>query len=126
MRCFVGILSGLFANREQRLSSDFDGGQLSSNAGLLLLRGGGEKAWSGRSAYFVYRGMAQARAHRAPACGDAQVPDVRDRFGLRGRRRLRFAEIRSNLQDGGGPFAGERRSAVLAADDVASGECALE
>src|SRR6267378_1743096 len=46
--------------------------------------------------------------------------------GLRGRRRLRFAPVRSDLQDGGRPCAGERRSVVLAAYHVAAGECAVE
>src|SRR6266545_8147077 len=58
----------------KKLSVGFDGGQLSPDAGVLLLRGwrgGGEEAWSGRSACFVHPGMAQARAHRAPAYGDA-------------------------------------------------------
>ena len=39
---------------------------------------------------------------------------------------MHFSEIRSDLQDGGGPAAENGRAFVLAADDVAAGECALK
>jgi len=87
----------------KKLSIGFHGGQLSSDAGVLVLRGVEKKL---------------GLAARLAAC-------IRDRRKPE-RRRLRFAPVRSDLQDGGRPCAGERRSFVLAAHHVAAGECAVE
>src|SRR5438445_2473497 len=73
----------------KKVSVGFDGGQLSSDAGVLVLRG---------APCVVPAGPAQSRAHRAPGRGDVAASDVCDRGGLRGRRRLRFAPVRSDLQ----------------------------
>ena len=89
----------------KKVSVGFDGGQLSSDAGVLLLRGVEKKlGLAGRLASCL-RDRPQSRPDRAHGRGDAPASDVCDRGGLRGRRRLRFAEARSDLQDGGGPAA---------------------
>ena len=51
----------------KKLSVGFDGGQLSSDAGVLVLRGVEKKLGLARAACGVHPGPAQARAHRAPA-----------------------------------------------------------
>src|SRR6266436_3319501 len=67
-----------------------------------------------------------ALVRRWRACAARRREEARAGGALRGRRRLRLAPVRSDLQDGGRPRAGERRSFVLAAHHVAAGECAVE
>src|SRR5487761_173523 len=94
--------------------------------GRAFAAGDREAAGNCDATGIVPEGQARSGPDFAYGRRNAPASDVRDRRGLRGRRRLRFSEIRSDLQDGGGPAAEDGRASVLAADDVAAGECPLE
>src|SRR5215831_8002177 len=119
----------------KKLSVGFDGGQLSSDAGVLLLRSVEKKLGLAARLSSCIRDRRKPERIEHPLeemlrlrifAIAAGYEDADDCGGLRGRRRLRFAPVRSDLQDGGRPCAGERRSFVLAAHHVAAGECAVE
>src|SRR6476619_7342987 len=96
----------------KKLSVGFDSGQLSSDAGVLVLRGVEKKL-----------GLA---ARLASCIRDRRKPE-RIEHSFEEMLRLRMFAIAAGYdQDGGGPCAGERRSSVLAAHHVAAGECAVE
>src|SRR5438045_1169935 len=84
----------------KKVSVGFDGGQLSSDAGVLVLRGVEKKL---------------GLAVRLASC-------IRDR---RKPERIEHS-FEEMLRLRTGPCAGERRSSVLAAHHVAAGECAVE
>ena len=110
----------------KKLSVGFDGGQLSSDAGVLLLRGIEKRLG------IVARLASCLRDKRDP---DLILHTVEEMLRLRmfaiaagyeDADDCEFSEIRSDLQDGGGPAAENGRAFVLAADDVAAGECPFE
>ena len=110
----------------KKVSVAFDGGMLSSDAGVLAAARGGAAAGHRGAAGGVPERPPRSRSHRSHGRGDAAASDVCDRGGVRGRQRLQQAAGRSGVQDGGGPSAGERASAVLATDHVAAGERPIE
>ena len=108
----------------KKLTVDFDGGNQSSDGGLLLLRQAERKLG-------VCRRLADAMPDRrdpSRICHD----DVRDGDGARlgdclrprGCHRPRPAAARSADEARGRPLSGQRRTVGLAIDDQSSGECA--
>ena len=109
----------------KKLSVGFDGGQLSSDAGVLVLRGVEKKL-----------GLA---ARLASCIRDRRKPE-RIEHPLEEMLRLRMFAIAAGYEDANDcdslrydpifkmarPCPGERRSFVLAAHHVAAGECAVE
>src|SRR5258706_5668334 len=64
----------------KKVSVGFDGGQLSSDAGVLVLRGVEKKLGLAARPCVVHAGPAQSRAHRAPARGDVAASDVSENW----------------------------------------------
>ena len=94
----------------KKVSVGFDGGQLSSDAGVLLLRGVERNLGLAERLASCMRDRRKPERIEHPLDGDASAADVCDRGGLRGCQRLQFATLRSDFQDGGRACAGERRS----------------
>ena len=70
------------AVQRKKVSADFEGGLISSDGGLVLLRGGGTPARSGRDAGGLHPGLARPGAGGSHAPSDAEGPDVRDRLRI--------------------------------------------
>ena len=110
------------AVQRKKVTADFAGGSISSDGGLVLLRGAERRLGLAEALAGCIREWRDPGAGGAHAVGDAQVPHVRDRLRLRGRRRLRRVARRSAVQAGGRPGAGERPRPLLAADHEPVGE----
>jgi Transposase DDE domain group 1 len=109
----------------KKVNVGFDGGQLSADAGVLVLRSVEKKL---------------GLAVRPASCIRDRRKAERIEHPLEEMLRLRIFAIAAGyedanncdslrhnpIQDGGRPCPGERRPFVLAAHDVAAGECAVE
>ena len=116
------FLPGLSPVAGKPVHVTFDGGRLTSDAGVLVLAEIERTARHRRAPGALPRGPARAGAGAARARRDDPLPRAADRRRLSRRQRLRCAARRSGLQDGGRPAARERRRSVLAADHVPAGE----
>ena len=118
----TGILPGLPAVAGKPVHIAFDGGRLSSDAGILLL------AAIEQRLRIAERLAACLKDPRDPERVRHELAEmIRYRAllivaGYPRRQRLRRAQIRSRVQDGGRAAAGERRRSVLAADHQPAGE----
>ena len=90
------------------MAARFDGGALSSDAGLLALREVERRLdVAGRLAACV-DDPRDPDPHRAQRRGHPALPDADDRGGLRGRHRRQCPARRPGVQDGAGALPGER------------------
>ena len=125
----TGILPGLPSVKGKPVHVAFDGGQMTSDAGILLLAAVEQRLGIAerlanciedpRAPERVRHGLAEMIRYRALLIA-AGYPRACPGEG-RGQR-LRRAQIRSGVQDGGRAAARERRRSVLATDHQPAGE----
>ena len=106
------------AVRRKKVTADFEGGLISSDGGLVLLRGAERRLGLSETLAGCHPGVARPGAGGPCAAGDAALSDVRDRLRVRGCRRLR-PPATPQFQSPGTPLAqGKRARPVAAGSDV--------
>ena len=116
------VLSGSSPVAGKAVRAAFDGGRLTSDAGVLRAGGDRAPARDRRAPGALPRGPAVAGAGAPHPGRDDPLPGAADRGRLPGRERLRRPAHRPGVQDGGRPGARERGGPVLAADHVPARE----
>ena len=104
----TGILPGFPAVAGKPVHVAFDGGRMTSDAGILLLAAIEQRLGIAERLADCIEDPRDPERVRHTVCGDDPLPRAADRRRLSRRQRLRCAQIRSGLQDGGRAAAGER------------------